>query len=179
MLCVLLFQAACKDMKLREFRQEDADVICKWIKDETSLYEWSADRISRYPFTAGDLVDHHKRTMSEEKFMPFTYVDNNGVPIGHMAIRYPDEHDKSCVRFGFVIIAPVLRRRGLAAAMLEEACEYSRDVLHASKASLSVFTTNEKAIRCYESRGFRRTGETESYELPAGSWEGVVMERDL
>lgn len=117
--------------------------------------------------------------MSEEKFMPLTYEDNNGVPVGHMAIRYPDEHDTSCVRFGFVIIAPVLRRRGLAAAMLEEACEYSKDVLHASRVSLSVFTTNEKAIKCYESCGFRKTGVTELYELPAGSWEGVIMEKDL
>lgn len=154
-------------------------MISRWIKDETSLYEWSADRISKYPFTAGDLVDHHKRTMSEEKFMPFTYEDNNGVPVGHMAIRYPDESDTSSVRFGFVIIAPVLRRRGLAGAMLEEACEYSRDVLHATKASLSVFRRNENAIKCYESRGFRKTGVTELYELPAGSWEGMIMEKNL
>lgn len=166
-------------MKLREFRPEDAAQICSWVKDETSLYEWSADRISKYPFTADDLVAHHDHTMNTERFTPYTYVDNKGVPVGHIAIRYPDEADDTHVRFGFVIISPVLRRRGLAGAMIEEACEYSKDVLHASRASVSVFLRNEKAVKCYESRGFRRNGESEIYELPAGSWEGIIMEKEL
>lgn len=42
-------------MKLRKYKKEDANIVCSWIKDEKSLYQWSADRIGKYPFAAGDL----------------------------------------------------------------------------------------------------------------------------
>ena len=165
-------------MKLREYRKEDAAVICSWVRDETTLYEWSADRIARFPFDAGDLDSHHEHTIRNERFMPFTFVDDADRPVGHIAIRYPDPEDESMVRFGFVIIDPDLRRRGLGRMMLDEACRYSKDVLHAERVTLSVFSRNTKALKCYDSAGFRSISK-ETYTMPIGVWEAQILEKEL
>lgn len=36
-------------MKLRTYINEDAAVICKWIRTEEELYRWSADRFNKFP----------------------------------------------------------------------------------------------------------------------------------
>lgn len=102
------------------------------------MYEWSANRISKFPFYADDLRLHHMRTMRAEKFFPYTFTDDEGTVAGHIAIRYPDESDDSMVRFGFVIIAPAKRGLGYGKLMLDSACDYSRDVLKAERVMLSV-----------------------------------------
>ena len=166
-------------MILREYRQSDADIIAGWVTDEITMYEWSADRISKYPFDADDLHAHHAHTMRAEKFMPYTFTEDDGTVVGHIAIRYPDESDDSMVRFGFVITDPEKRRRGYGKAMLDAACSYSRDILRAKRVTLSVFTRNTAALRCYDSAGFRASGEPENYRLPVGEWDGVILEKKL
>ena len=32
-------------MELKKYEKEDSATICSWIKDEKSLYQWSADKI--------------------------------------------------------------------------------------------------------------------------------------
>lgn len=166
-------------MILREYRRSDADIIAGWVTDEITMYEWSADRISKFPFEGEDLHAHHIRTMRTERFTPYTFTEDDGTVVGHIAIRYPDETDESMVRFGFVITDLVRRRRGYGRAMLDAACEYSRDVLRAQRVTLSVFTRNTTAIRFYGSAGFRANGEPENYRLPIGDWEGVILEKPL
>ena len=166
-------------MILREYRQSDADIITRWVTDEITMYEWSADRISKFPFTADDLHAHHVRTMNTEKFMPYTFTEDDGTIVGHIVIRYPNESDDSMVRFGFVITDPARRRRGYGRAMLDAACDYSRNILKAERATLAVFTRNTTALKFYDSVGFRACGEPENYKLPVGDWDGVILEKEL
>ncbi len=166
-------------MILRKYRRSDADIIAGWVTDEIAMYEWSADRISKFPFNGEDLHAHHIHTMQTERFTPYTFTEDDGTVVGHIAIRYPDETDESMVRFGFVITDPARRRRGYGRAMLEAASDYSRDVLRAQRVTLSVFTRNTTAIRFYGSVGFRASGEPENYRLPIGDWEGVILEKPL
>lgn len=165
-------------MVLREYRQEDAEIICSWITDEESLYEWNAAWFGSYPLKADDLHTNHINAMSSGRFMAFTYADGDDLPAGHLIIRYPEPDDDTCIRFGYVIIDPELRGNGLGRKMLAAACEYSK-TLHASKATIAVFTRNEKAMHCYTAAGFRKTGETEMYHVPLGDWECVVLEKEL
>lgn len=39
-------------MELKKYNNENAEIITSWIKDEKSLYQWSADRINKFPITA-------------------------------------------------------------------------------------------------------------------------------
>ena len=84
-----------------------------------------------------------------------------------------------CYDFGYVIIDPAKRRQGLGSRMLEAACDFARNELHADTTSLAVFTRNEKAMRCYAASGFRATGEAEVFSLPGREWECVVLEKPL
>ena len=60
--------------------------------------------------------------------------------------------------------------------MVELAIEYAKNVLHASKITLGVFTNNERARLCYEAVGFQASGKVITYMMPDGVWECIEME---
>ena len=120
--------------------------------------------------------EFYSREMNDYRLIPLSAVDEKGTLAGHLRIRYPDEADKCTVRFGFVIVDPVLRGRGIGKTMLKLAIDYTKNVLCATKITLGVFTNNDRAKSCYESVGFRSTGKTETYKMPVGEWECAEME---
>ena len=163
-------------MKLRNYQKEDSAAICSWIKDEKSLYQWSANRIGKFPLQDNDLNESYASMINNKKFIPLSALDDKGNLAGHLFIRYPYETDNSIVFFGFVIIDPILRGHGNGKRMLELAIEYAKNELYASKITLRVFTNNDAARHCYESVGFRPVGRTETYKMPIGEWECIEME---
>jgi len=58
-------------------------------------------------------------------FIPLTFIDQSDNIIGHLTIRYPIQSDR-VVRFGFVIVDPVLRGKGYGKALLSAAIEYAK-----------------------------------------------------
>lgn len=162
-------------MTLKKYQKEDFAVICSWIKDEKSLYQWSADRIGKFPPGDDALNEEYALMMKSKRFIPLSAFDNDHL-VGHLCIRYPKEDDDSIVRFGFVIIAPDLRGRGNGKKMLQLAIDYAKNTMHASKITLGVFANNDSARFCYESVGFQPIGKTEIYKMPIGEWKCVEME---
>lgn len=162
-------------MKLRTYKKEDSANICSWIKDEKSLYQWSANKIGKFPITDNDLNEEYAPMIKGNRFIPLSAVDDKGNLVGHLYIRYPYENDDSIVRFGFVIVDPLLRECGNGKKMLQLAINYAKNTLHASKITLGVFSNNN-ARYCYESVGFQSIGKTEIYKMPIGEWECIEME---
>ncbi len=162
-------------MKLRTYKKEDSANICSWIKDEKSLYQWSANKIGKFPITDNDLNEEYAPMIKGNRFIPLSAVDDKGNLVGHLYIRYPYENDDSIVRFGFVIVDPLLRGCGNGKKMLQLAINYAKNTLHASKITLGVFSNNN-ARYCYESVGFQPIGKTEIYKMPIGEWECIEME---
>ena len=165
-------------MELKRYQKEDSAIICSWIKDEKSLYQWSANRIGKFPLAANDLNDDYAPMMKSNKFIPFSAIDEKGNLVGHLYIRYPNEEDEHIVRFGFVILDPALRGCGNGKKMLQLAIDYAKNVLCAAKITLGVFANNEQARYCYESVGFKPVG-SEIYKMPVGEWECIEMELAL
>ncbi|MCR5823390.1 MAG: GNAT family N-acetyltransferase [Lachnospiraceae bacterium] len=165
-------------MKLREYRAEDSAIICSWIKDEESLFKWSADRIGKFPLEGDELNKEYAKGLRRGSHFPLTAVDDDDVPVGHMFIRYPDLNDRSRVRFGFVIVSPELRGKGYGKQMLELAKAYAKEVLKAEKITLGVFANNDSARHCYEAVGFRPVG-SEMYKMSVGEWECIEMMMEL
>lgn len=163
-------------MELRKYRDGDSAVICGWIKDEKSLYQWSANVIGKFPLPANALNEHYAPMAGNGKFIPLSAVDEEGRLLGHIRIRYPDGADSSTVRFGFVIVDPALRGQGNGKKMMRLAIGYAKNVLRAAKITLGVFADNDRARHCYESVGFRPAGKTEIYKMPVGEWECIEME---
>ena len=161
-------------MTLRPYKQEDSKIICSWVKDEKQLFQWSADRIGKWPLKGDELNEQYKDT-NPDNFIPLVAVDENGAPAGHLFIRRPDESDRSLVRFGFVILSPELRSKGNGRKMLELAIQYAKSQLHASRITLGVFANNPKARACYESVGFKEYS-TRTVNILNSDWECVDME---
>ncbi len=163
-------------MILKKYQEEDSAVICSWIQDEKSLYQWSADRIGKFPLADNDLNETYAPMIQSKRFIPLSAFNDDNNLVGHLCIRYPKEDDDSIVRFGFVIVDPALRGCGNGKKMLQLAIDYAKNTLYASKTTLGVFANNGSARFCYESVGFQSIGRTEIYKMPIGEWECVEME---
>lgn len=162
-------------MILRNYKPEDSEIICQWIKSEEELYKWSADRINIFPLHGSDLENNYAPHIRTGRFFPLTAVDEDGRPLGHFFIRFPREDDDSTVRFGFVIVDPEFRGKGCGKEMLRLGINYVRDNLHAKRIDLGVFENNPSAKHCYESLGFREYSRRKTV-LPSGVWECADME---
>ncbi len=162
-------------MKLRAFQKGDSAVVCSWVKEEKGVYQWSADRIAKFPLDDDDLSCHYELAHSREKIIPLIAVDDSDRVVGHLFIRYPDQTDESKVRFGCIIVDPSLRGQGTGKKLLYLAIDYAKNVLHASRITLGVFTNNDRARYCYEAVGFRAAGKV-TYQMPIGAWECIEME---
>ncbi|MCR5789368.1 MAG: GNAT family N-acetyltransferase [Lachnospiraceae bacterium] len=162
-------------MILRDFKREDAQIIAGWLRSEEELYLWSADRYNKYPLTGNDINEKYAPQIETGRFYPLTAVDDNGNVTGHFIIRYPKDDDDTTVRFGFVIVDPVLRGKGYGKEMIRLGMAYVREHLSASRIDLGVFDHNEEARRCYEAAGFREYERRESI-LPTGTWICIGME---
>lgn len=163
-------------MELRDYQKEDSAMICSWIKDEKTLYQWSANGIGKFPLSDNDLNEAYALRMKGNRFIPLSALDENGNLVGHFYIRYPKEDDDRLVRFGFVIVDPALRGCGNGKKMLQLAIDYAKDTLHASKITLGVFANNDRARGLYRSVGFQPVGKSEIYKMPIGEWACIAME---
>lgn len=175
----MLLSEKGENMKLRNYRREDSATICSWIQDEKSLYQWSADRIGKFPLMGDDLNKDYEPVISSDRFIPLSAVDEMDNVVGHLFIRYPNETDNETVRFGYVIINPAIRGGGKGKEMLHLAIEYARNELNASKITLGVFANNDNARYCYEAVGFQPVGKIETYKMAIGEWECIEMELPL
>ena len=161
-------------MILRESRKEDAETVASWVRDEKTMYQWSAFWIREYPFTGAKLNDVLDAMKEQVKLHPLLFCEDDGMPRGFLFIRFLDETLRK-VRFGFVIVDPELRGKGFGKKMLLLAEEYAYQKLNASKISLAVFENNPKALYAYRAAGFRETGVKEDCKLPIGTWVCVEM----
>ena len=167
-------------MKLRPYKPCDAKIIAGWIKDEKTLYKWSADRFGTYPITAEDInnkyIDNNGDCEEPDNFYPLTAICNGEV-VGHMILRYTDE-DQSVLRFGFVIVDDTKRGKGYGKKMLQMAEEYAFNILKAEKLTLGVFDNNLPAYHCYKAAGFKEVENAEGYvfEVLGERWKCIEME---
>ena len=165
-------------MKLRPYKPEDSQIICNWVKDEKTLFQWSADRIGKFPLTGNELNENYADRKIGVDFFPLTAIDEKEKVIGHLFILIPDVYVKTSVRFGFVIVSPEVRGKGYGRKMLELAIEYAKKELKATRVTLGVFANNPKAQACYEAVGFRSYNKRIVKILEA-DWECIDMEMEL
>ena len=165
-------------MKLRDYKSEDSKIICSWVKDEKTLFQWSADRIGKFPLLGNELNENYAGRNISKDFFPLTAVDENNNVIGHLFVLIPNPEITNIVRFGFVIISPEMRGSGNGKRMLELAIEYAKINLKATKVTLGVFENNPKAQKCYESLGFKPVSKR-NVNILNTDWVCIDMELNL
>ena len=164
-------------MILRAYTREDSPIIANWVRNETELYQWSADRYGFFPLLPYSIDDNYAPAMKTGRFIPLTGVDEEGKVVAHIIIRYPNENDDSSVRLGFVIVDPTIRGKGYGSELVRLAVQFVRDNLSATRVDLGVFDNNPKARRCYESVGFKEFGSSGHIcETPFGPWHCTELE---
>ena len=165
-------------MVLRKYEVQDSKIICSWIKDAKQLYQWSADKIGRFPLNGNELNEYYASMNGVQSVIPLCAIDECTV-LGHLFIRYPNKDDKTLVRFGFIILSPESRGKGNGKKMVELAIEYAKNVLHASKIILGVFTNNERVRHCYEAVGFQPKEKVITSIMSDDAWEYIQMELNI
>lgn len=161
-------------LKLRPYKDCDAEYIAKWILNEKSFYQWSADIIGKYPMTAEDLNQHYGKMKDNPDFWQMSACDDKNIPVGHMIMRFLDE-DKKKLRFGFIIVDNKIRGKGYGKQMLQLAIWYAFEMLQVEEITLGVFANNPSAIHCYKAAGFQEWAEPTSYSILEENWECIEL----
>lgn len=161
-------------MNLRDYKEDDAEKILTWIKNEREFRLWSADRYDKYPPSPSDINENYLKRKETTNFYPFTLEDKGNV-IGHLILRNPGKN-KDIIRLGFIIVDNNIRGKGYGKQLIEEAVKYAKEKLGAKVINLGVFTNNEDAIQCYKSVGFKVTNIIKNaYQFHDESWDCAEM----
>lgn len=140
-------------MELRKYKEEDAQCLLDWLKDEQTVTLWKADRFV-WPVTEEQLKKYDTDFSGENHGRIVTMVDEHGIPAGHFSFRDIDP-EKRCAYMGFIVIDPAAKGKGYGKLMVSLGLQYAFDVLQVDTVTLGVYDCNIAARRCYEAVGFR------------------------
>lgn len=161
-------------MEFREYQENDALEILKWINNERDFRMWSADRYDIYPIKPDDININYYESKKISNFYPMT-LTIDGKIIGHLILRNPNS-DKNTIRLGFIIVDNSIRGKGYGKLLILEAIKYAKEVLHAKNINLGVFDSNESAIFCYKACGFEEIDVIkDAYKYQDETWNQVEM----
>jgi len=169
-----------KCLRLRPYKPQDAEIIASWIKDETALRKWSADRYGTYPVTSEDInykyLECNGNCKEPDNFYPMTATDEKG-PVGHLVLRYTGP-EKKVIRFGYIIVDDSKRGMGYGKKMLQMAMQYAFTMLQAEKITLGVFENNPPAYHCYKAAGFREIPMEQDFmfDIMGEKWKCIELE---
>ncbi len=155
-------------MTLRPFNINDAETILSWCKDKHAFRLWSADRYKEFPAQPMEM----QKQYDGDNMFPLTAVIGERI-VGHILLRFPLE-DKSVIRFGFVIVDDSKRGMGYGRRLLQLAIDHACNQMGVKTITLGVFADNPSALKCYQSVGFKITGE-DSYMIDGEKWKGYEM----
>ena len=162
-------------MKIRMFSPADSEAIISWISSEEEMFKWATDRLGMFP-AAPDTLARYYAQYDDGSHIPITAYNEYDEVEGHILIRFPDKDDDKTVRFGFVIVDPMLRGQGMGKEMLRLAIDYARFVLNVNKITIGVFENNPSALNCYKNSGFKEVSRSEM-DSPIGKLTLVEMEQ--
>ncbi|MCA7015313.1 GNAT family N-acetyltransferase [Dickeya dadantii] len=135
-------------MSLVDFTPADYPRLIRWVDSAELNLLWGGPTYS-FPLTATQITDH----LANPQFVPYLF-EHQGDIVGFVELYQVEPHHSRLCR---VFIDPAYRGRGLARAMLQAAIRQAVERFEAQAVSLSVFSHNRSALRCYQSLGFHIT----------------------
>ena len=154
-------------IRIRSFITSDEEIIMSWCRDEKTFDLWTAGTLGEYPLT-------REKFAKTADIMRFTALDDNEVS-GFFTMRNPKGTPDE-IRFGYVIVNPEKRGKGIGRKMLQLGLEFAFDIYQTDKVTLGVFEENEKACRCYRAAGFKETDYRETYAMHGIQLTAIDME---
>ncbi len=140
-------------IRLRPWKREELKELLGWFSDEEEFSRWSAGKFT-YPLTQEQLLDYYERFEKDSRGWIMAALDDKGRLAGHIMMRKAD-YEKNSVHFGFIVVSPEFRGKGIGRLMVSQGLKYAGEILGMKRVTLGVFENNPAARRCYESAGFR------------------------
>ena len=141
------------------------------------------DTLGWLPFSAGE----EERFLQTAQVITLPYCGNGqpimfsiisieeDKPIGYVCLKGMNESNSS-IELGIAIMEKEYRSHGYGTEALDLAINYAFGKLGLSKVGLTVFPSNERAIRAYEKAGFRRKELLEkSWLMPTGEYVDMLL----
>lgn len=145
-------------MRLRPYiHSHDFNSIKNWITDKRTHAMWSANH-APYPLENEAFSDFLAWIYPKYGDCPFVATTDDGTIVGFICCSINYETNEAML--AFVVIDPAQRGNGYGRGMIQLAAKYCFEMLKANMVQLNVFTTNEKARKCYESAGFKERHTT-------------------
>ncbi|MEX1307711.1 MAG: GNAT family protein, partial [Eubacteriales bacterium] len=150
-------------MILRELKLTDAPSMLEWMHDETISQQFRFDTMGQTQETVEAFI---KKSMNDAENKHFAIVDESDEYMGTISLKHIDNNDKTAEYA--IVLRKKAQGQGLARqatrALLEKAfIEYGLN-----KVYLNVLSQNKRAIRFYESFGFKPEGEFKSHIMLSG-----------
>ena len=158
-------------MKLRPTTAADLEQVLGWLGDERDLAIWSGPTFT-WPVT---MVDVQRQLDSAESSLWLrSAVDDAGRLVGMARVRTESPESG---RYGWVILDPALRGRGLGAELVHRTLAAATDELRLPLLTLWVMTQNLAARRMYQREGFVASGRRVTMTVAGESWQAVELTR--
>ncbi len=144
-------------IRLRPYKEFDAETIVKWIKDQDTYLKWGGKLFGEFPISPDIINEKYTQKNGDckepDNFYPWiAFDDENGV-VGHFIMRYLHGNNR-ILRFGWVIVDDSIRGKGYGTRMLKAGLKYAFEILDADIVTIGVFESNPLAHRCYQRAGF-------------------------
>ena len=152
-------------LRLRTYKNSDADKLVTWFSDEETFQKWAAGKLE-WPINADTFRFYAAELLKEENVWLATAVDEAGTPVGFLCMS-DINYQKNSVHFSMIIVSDKYRGKGYGSQMLKLAIRYATELLGMKRITIRVFENNEGAKKCYERLGFRY----EAYYPEALKWK--------
>ena len=153
-------------IRLRPYRKSDEDKILSWCSDEVTFQRWTFGLLGDYPVTS-------ERFQKTADLMRFVATEDDE-PVGFFTARNLYDGPEQ-MRFGYGIIAPDKRYKGIGKAMLQLGLDFAFNIYKTNRVTLGVLEDNMPGINCYTAIGFADTGTRESYVINGEEHHAIEM----
>lgn len=136
-------------VELRDFRPADGSLLMSWVRRRVDTVAWAGSGFT-WPLDVGQIAAY---AAAPERHSWMGFDPRSGQTVGHVSVRL--SVGGGVGRLGRVLIAPEVRGRGLATAMLGEALSRAFGDLGLRHVELGVYSHNTSAVRLYERFGFQ------------------------
>ena len=87
-------------LRLRQYKEADAETIAQWVQDKDTFLKWGGKLFGEFPINGDIIADVYKNKnglcMEKDNFYPWIAFDESGV-VGHFIMRYLDGDNKTGV----------------------------------------------------------------------------------
>lgn len=159
-------------VRFRAMEPEDLDVLYK-IENDTRLWGVGVTNVPYSRYMLHDYIANASGDIYADKQVRMIIDDEQGRSVGIVDVTdFEPRHLRA--ELG-IVIQRTHRRRGFAAAAIEQVKAYSRDILHLHQLYAYVDSENESALALFRKCGFCSSAELKDWLFDGEKYRNAVL----